>query len=317
MLNAIGCGLPPKAHARIDIDTSFGLGPRYLQNGEGIDSTAMISMLEAEHEAASHVSTAKTMSYISTAFAAAGGALIGWPLGESISGERHPLWVLAGIGAGVITLSIPFSAYRVYSVDNAVKAHNRNLMSENLSWPSFTSPVKPPPPPPPKGAHGKPPKGAAGFTFGSDIATAEANCTGAGFVWQKLSEKQFSCSGTPTDVGMPGTAKLTTCEGIICKIAVKGSFEGVSWNELKEHFSKLSKLLEASYGPNTQGGMERLADCTDGIPQCLEIARVRKTMQWRWKDHHEVSLILSGGPVGGPPSLLLLYSNPAYSAESP
>lgn len=276
----------------------------------------MISMLEEEPETVSHIRTAKTMSYISTAFAAAGGALIGWPLGQSLSGERHPLWVLAGIGAGVFTLSIPFSVYEVYSVDNAVKAHNRGVVSAGLSWPGVTSSLKPPPPPPPKVANGKAPDGAAGFAFGSDIATAEAQCMGAGFVWQTLSEKQFSCSGTPTDVGMPGTAKLTTCEGTICKIAVKGSFDGVSWNELKGHFSKLSKLLEASYGPNTQGGTERLADCTDGIPQCLETGRVRKTMQWRWKNHHEVSLILSGGPVGGPPSLLLLYSNPAYAAEN-
>lgn len=40
--------------------------------------------------------------------AAAGGALIGWPLGTAVGGG-DPEWILAGVGAGVLAVAIPLA----------------------------------------------------------------------------------------------------------------------------------------------------------------------------------------------------------------
>jgi hypothetical protein len=130
-LNAAGCGIYTKkmsVGSPIDLDSSPG-GPRYLQDGAGIDAADMAEQLEKEPEAASDVAAAQAWRVASTVFAAAGGALIGWPLGQALGGERKPLWALAGAGAGAIVVSIPLSALAVYSMDNAVKSHNRALGS--------------------------------------------------------------------------------------------------------------------------------------------------------------------------------------------
>lgn len=54
--------------------------------------------------------------------AAAGGALIGWPIGTYIGGGE-PEWVLAGIGAGLVAIAIPLAIIgnkkcRGYSFNN-------------------------------------------------------------------------------------------------------------------------------------------------------------------------------------------------------
>jgi hypothetical protein len=102
-LSAIGCSSLPKMSwgSPIDIDTSPGFAPRYTQFGARIDVADMADQIEKEPNAVSDVSTARAMSVLSAILSSAGGALIGWPLGEAAGGDRDPLWPLAGAGAGV------------------------------------------------------------------------------------------------------------------------------------------------------------------------------------------------------------------------
>jgi hypothetical protein len=58
---------------------------------------------------------------------AAGGALVGWPIGQALAGEDKPLWVLAGAGGGLIAVSIPFSVAASNNLVNAVDAHNAGV----------------------------------------------------------------------------------------------------------------------------------------------------------------------------------------------
>lgn len=55
-----------------------------------------------------------------------GGFLVGWPIGTSIGGG-DPNWALAGVGAGLVLLSIPFaSGYTKYATE-AANIYNNSL----------------------------------------------------------------------------------------------------------------------------------------------------------------------------------------------
>ena len=171
--------------------------------------------------------------------------------------------------------------------------------------------------PAPVYAAGQPPATAAGFALGTDIAAAEARCTEASLAWSKLNDRQFTCSGAPADVGVPATVKLTTCGGLVCKVAVNGSADGAAWGTLTERFNALTASLEQSHGGTYQRDARPLSDCTQATSQCFAAGRVRRTMTWQWPNKQSVLLVLSGAPVGGTPSLGVFYRTPAYSEETP
>lgn len=313
MLSSIGCAPMGRvsSHSPVDIDTSFGLGPRYMQDGQEVHGQALDIMLASKPESSSDIKIAKAMRVVSLLMAGVGGGLIGWPLGRSLAGERDPKWALAGVGAGLAVLSIPVSALGIYSTDNAVKAHNRSLQREEKpeSTPVMASE--------PKMEALAPLEGGAGFRLGGDAATAEARCKEGGFEWQVLNDRQFSCGGTPVNMGMPATVKLSICGENICKISVAGSFEQASWSSLTESFDKLFIDLEQAFGKRSKSETTRLKDCGDVLPKCIEVGRARKSSNWSWPSGERVSLVLWGGPVGAQPSLHVFYTNAAYAKEKP
>ncbi len=68
----------------------------------------------------------------SAIFSYVGWFLISWPISIAIRGG-DPNWALAGIGAGVIVISIPFySSYR-YKAYQAVRAYNRGVGNTGMN----------------------------------------------------------------------------------------------------------------------------------------------------------------------------------------
>lgn len=57
----------------------------------------------------------------------AGGFMIGWPLGTAIGGGE-PNWALAGIGAGLVVLSIPLSSSAKKKTIKAIELYNQGLV---------------------------------------------------------------------------------------------------------------------------------------------------------------------------------------------
>ena len=49
--------------------------------------------------------------------------MVGWPLGTSIAGGE-PNWVMAGIGAGLVVISIPVNNKFIKQATQAVKTYN-------------------------------------------------------------------------------------------------------------------------------------------------------------------------------------------------
>jgi hypothetical protein len=86
----------------------FG-GYKFLQNNQPLTVKQLGQTLQYNPEAAKLFQQAKPNVAAATLFALAGGALVGWPVGTALGGGK-PSWELAGIGVGLIAISIPFSA---------------------------------------------------------------------------------------------------------------------------------------------------------------------------------------------------------------
>jgi hypothetical protein len=128
-ITQMACATVPMARDRpIEVDSGF-LSTRYTQQGQTLDRGDMLQKLEREADSASDASRARVLQIIATGLAAVGGALIGWPLGQKITGQ-DPTWPLAYVGAGVVAVSLPLGIWADTSVASAVQAHNRRFETE-------------------------------------------------------------------------------------------------------------------------------------------------------------------------------------------
>ncbi len=201
MIGCFGCGSTlPKMHEYESIEKSSQFfGPRYTQNGKAIDPGDMADKLEKEPKAAPHVGRARALRVVSTILAAAGGALVGWPLGGYIGGDRRPNWKLAAVGGGAIAIGIPLAIWSDFSMDTGVEVHNKHL--ETTAWASA----------PPVGLAStrtwKPGERAGAPSTPSDAssnADSAAACQKAGHKWSEDASGAH-CSGTPS-TEIPGVS---------------------------------------------------------------------------------------------------------------
>jgi len=100
---------------------AFG-GYKFAYNKQVLKTNQLMDLMQTNAEAYSYMQKAKTNSNVSTVLGIAGGFLIGWPIGTTIGGGE-PNWVLAGVGAGLIVLSIPL-----------IKGYNKNAIKAAQSF---------------------------------------------------------------------------------------------------------------------------------------------------------------------------------------
>lgn len=122
----VACGAAPTL-VKMDPSRPIERDDGYQQQGQTLDPEDMTAKLAEEPEAAPHVSRAKTLGVITMILGAAGGALVGWPVGSAIAGDSNPKWGLAVAGGGAILVSIPFVFWGVSSFNSAVDAHNTRV----------------------------------------------------------------------------------------------------------------------------------------------------------------------------------------------
>lgn len=110
----------------LEIKTSFWKGMYMEQNGQQLTLKQAQDLMESVPLAFEEMKRARTNNTFATIFGMAGGFMVGWPLGTAIAGG-DPEWVMAGIGAGLIGVSIPFASGTSKRAKNAVDAYNENL----------------------------------------------------------------------------------------------------------------------------------------------------------------------------------------------
>ena len=107
------------------------LGTVFQQNGKTLNIAQIESITSVNPQAAKEMKIAKSNYTFSTIFGGIGGGLIGYPIGTAIGGGE-PNWTLAGIGAGIALLSIPFSIGSAKHTKNAVQIYNKGLQHSSL-----------------------------------------------------------------------------------------------------------------------------------------------------------------------------------------
>ena len=102
------------------------VGYEFYEDGNRLGLNELIEKIESHAEVLHLIKRAKSKSIFATVISASGGALIGWPIGEAISGG-DPNWVLAGIGAGLAIVAIPIGGSANKDAEKAVELYNSTL----------------------------------------------------------------------------------------------------------------------------------------------------------------------------------------------
>lgn len=106
----------------IEIKKVFG-GYKLSQDGRPLTIKSLSPILEVNSEAFAIYKKAKSSAAVSNVIGAIGGGLIGWPIGTAIAGGNAN-WVLAGIGAGIILVSIPIQIGSNKKLKQSVDMYN-------------------------------------------------------------------------------------------------------------------------------------------------------------------------------------------------
>lgn len=96
---------------------------RFYQAGERLKLGEVVDGMESNQLAYDQIKVARSNYNTAGVFSFIGGACIGWPLGTAIGGG-DPEWWLAGIGAGLVVVSIPFTKKFKTNADAALDTFN-------------------------------------------------------------------------------------------------------------------------------------------------------------------------------------------------
>jgi hypothetical protein len=113
-----GPGLPPFDPSR-EVDVRG-----YEQGGEPIDRQSLADGLSREKEAGPLARKAKGLAIAANVFAAVGGGLVGWTVGDHLGGGSNSPWALAYVGGGMVVTGLGLAVWSGAVFDDAVSAHN-------------------------------------------------------------------------------------------------------------------------------------------------------------------------------------------------
>lgn len=112
------------------IQVKKGFGTAFIHQGKNLTPRQLLDLTETNAEAYQEMKIAKTNYNIGSVISFAGGFMVGWPLGTALGGGEAN-WTLAGVGAGLIVASIPFSISYTKHAQKAVDLYNAGL---GQSW---------------------------------------------------------------------------------------------------------------------------------------------------------------------------------------
>lgn len=138
LLLSMGSILPSMAQSLTDpIEIKGNKQATFYQKGNTLTPRQIKYITQENPEANLRMKRAKSNSDVATIFASAGGMLIGWPIGTLLAGGK-PNLTLVGIGAGLFTVSLPFTAAYQKHARHAVEIYNNGLNS-NVKIQSVTN----------------------------------------------------------------------------------------------------------------------------------------------------------------------------------
>lgn len=101
-------------------------GTTYWKDNNKISNVEFTNLVKQNPAAFTELKKARTNKAFSTLFSSAGGFLVGWPIGTA-AGGGDANWAMAGIGAGLVLVAIPFEIAFNKRAKNAVNTYNNGL----------------------------------------------------------------------------------------------------------------------------------------------------------------------------------------------
>lgn len=108
----------------IEVDKKF-IGYEFTLDENRLSLNDLEVLFKENEQSLSYLSKAKSQNNFSQIISGIGGFLIGWPLGTAIAGG-DPEWAMAGVGAGLVAVSIPIYIKSQNNAEKAVKFYNAN-----------------------------------------------------------------------------------------------------------------------------------------------------------------------------------------------
>jgi hypothetical protein len=108
----------------------FG-GYQFYQADQRLSLTQLVEAMELNEKAFEEIKAAQSTYLLTTIVSGVGGFMVGWPLGTAVGGGE-PNWALAGIGAGLILVSVPISQKYSKQAKRAVDTFNGGLETSSF-----------------------------------------------------------------------------------------------------------------------------------------------------------------------------------------
>ena len=114
----------------ISMKKVFG-GYHFYQGDNRLNMKQLVNAMEPNEQAYKEIKSAQSTYTLASIVGFAGGFMVGWPLGTAIGGG-DPNWAMAGIGAGLIVVSIPISQNFNKKAKQAVDTYNGGLQTSSF-----------------------------------------------------------------------------------------------------------------------------------------------------------------------------------------
>ena len=115
----------------ISMKKVFG-GYQFYQGEQRLNVNQLVNTMKPNNQAYQQIKSAQSIYTLSTIIGGVGGFMVGWPIGTALGGGE-PNWTMAGIGAGLIVVSIPISQSFNKKAKQAVETYNSGLQT-NSFW---------------------------------------------------------------------------------------------------------------------------------------------------------------------------------------
>ncbi|WP_176694058.1 hypothetical protein [Anaerophaga thermohalophila] len=108
----------------------FG-GYQFYQDNNRLSMNKLVNAMRPNEQAFKEIKSAQSTYALATVIGAAGGFMIGYPIGTAIAGGDAN-WTLAGIGAGLAVVSILITQKFNKQAKQAIDTYNKGLQSSSF-----------------------------------------------------------------------------------------------------------------------------------------------------------------------------------------
>jgi hypothetical protein len=125
--------LPLVSNAQTLSDSITIKGHLFYQGGKKLKMNQLVNTLQSNEEAFQQIKIAQSSYNTAAVFSFAGGFLIGWTIGSVLGGSgEEPNLVLAGIGGGLMAISLPFQHKFKNEAKQAINIYNNGLQTTSF-----------------------------------------------------------------------------------------------------------------------------------------------------------------------------------------